>query len=150
MYEIYKSCCNNSLQSIQFFITDVDSLIRFSCAIKAWIIWHLHCILAHMVLHWEINKWKIIWPFFISLINLMKARLSYIINLIVLWYISFFEITYIWKIWIICAYLSLHRKMYRKIKILLSIERWIEVINPSFNRKINRSDKILGCTWMLY
>ena len=70
----------------------------------------------------------------------MKARLSYIINLIVLWYISFFEITYIWKIWIICAYLSLHRKMYRKINILLSIERWIEVINPSFNQKINRSD----------
>ena len=70
----------------------------------------------------------------------MKTRLYYIINLIVLWYISFFEITYIWKIWIICAYLSLHRKMYRKINILLSIERWIEVINPSFNQKINRSD----------
>ena len=70
----------------------------------------------------------------------MKTRLYYIINLIVLWYISFFEITYIWKIWIICAYLSLHRKMYRKINILRSIERWIEVINPSFNQKINRSD----------
>ena len=38
-------------------------------------------------------KWKIISPFFISLIYLMKTTLYYIINLIVLWYISFFEIT---------------------------------------------------------
>ena len=49
-----KVVCNNLLQSIQFFMTEDDNLIRFSCAIKAWVIWHLHCILAHIVLLWEI------------------------------------------------------------------------------------------------
>ena len=35
MDEIYISCCNNSLKSIQLFMADADSLKKFSCAIKA-------------------------------------------------------------------------------------------------------------------